>query len=382
MAREALWLIVRLAGQAPSRRRPLSSNVSRHNHLRIVLKLLKSLIRPSVNESADSSDTSPSPPAEINVPGATPFNLGGSLVDASGFPVVEWAAAKSWVESISEEQAKNEAWSLCERAWLEHLRPVLGPNYRVRSQGSALLLSTLPVNVADATLTFVNKTVQRIVRVLDGVAASPEWGHDILIVFDEEESYYRYVSHYYPEDGEFAASSGMYLNHGCGHFVTVKADLRAVEPIIAHELTHSCLSHLPIPAWLNEGLAVNTESRLCPPPQPPSNLRQQHSRHKKFWQSELIQEFWSGKSFLRSDEGNELSYDLARILVSQFATEWDRFRQFTVSADLADAASSSAREHLGIELGAAVCAVLEREPDPAWEPRPELWQGNPERGAF
>lgn len=311
-----------------------------------------------------------------------PFNLGASLQDASGFPVVDWVAAQSWVESIPAEQSRNEAWSLCERAWLEHLRVVLGPGYRVRSQGPALLLSTLPANVAEATLTFVNKTVQRIVRVLDGVAAPPQWGYDILIVFDEEESYYRYVSHYYPEDGEYAASSGMYLHHGCGHFVTVKADLRSVEPVIAHELTHSCLSHLPIPAWLNEGLAVNTEFRLCPPPQPPSNLRQQHARHKNFWQPELIQEFWSGKSFLRSDQGNELSYDLARILVSQFAADWARFRQFALSADLADAASTAARAHLGVELGAAVCAILEREPEPAWEPRPGLWQGSPERGAF
>lgn len=347
-----------------------------------MLKILRSLVRPSVNESADASDTPPSPPSEINVPGARPFQLGESLVDASGFPVIEWSTAQAWVDSIADEQAQHEAWSLCERAWLAHLRPVLGPGYRVRSQGRALLLSTLPANVADATLTFVNKTVQRIVRVLDGVAASPEWGCDILIVFDDEESYYRYVSHYFPEDGEFAASSGMYLHHGCGHFVTVKADLRAVEPVIVHELTHSCLSHLPIPAWLNEGLAVNTEYRLCPPPRPPSNPLQQHARHQKFWRSEIIQEFWSGKSFLRSDEGNELSYDLARILVSRFAADWDRFRRFAVSADLADAASSAARAHLGIELGAAVCAVLEREPDPAWEPQPELWQRNPERGVF
>jgi hypothetical protein len=357
-------------------------DVSRHNHLRIVLKLLRSLIRPSVPESPDSSDAPASPPAHLTVPDTPPFDLGASMVDASGFPNVDWAAAQSWVEAIPDEWTKNQAWSLCERAWLEHLRAALGPDYRVRLQGTALLLSTLPANVADATLTFVNKTVQRIVRVLDGVAVSPEWGYDILIVFDDEESYYRYVSHYYPEDGEFAASSGMYLNHGCGHFVTVKADLRSVEPVIAHELTHSCLSHLHIPAWLNEGLAVNTEFRLCPPPQPPSNLRQQHARHKKFWQPELIQEFWSGKSFLRSDQGNELSYDLARILVAQFAGDWDRFRQFALSADLADGASGSAREYLGIELGAAVCAVLQREPEPAWEPQPELWQGTPERGAF
>ena len=174
----------------------------------------------------------------------------------------------------------------------------------------------------------------------------------------------------------------MYINAGCGHFVTVKADLRAVEPVIAHELTHACLSHLPIPAWLNEGLAVNTELRLCPPPQAPSNPWDLHARHLKFWGAAEIQEFWSGKSFLRNDEGNELSYDLAKVLVSQFAANWESFRQFALAADLADGAAAAAQLHLGIDLGAAVCAILEREPDASWAPRPEAWGEEPERGAF
>ncbi|MGE3431236.1 MAG: hypothetical protein AB7I22_09535 [Ramlibacter sp.] len=252
----------------------------------------------------------------------------------------------------------------------------------MRLQGTAILVSTLPAHVADATLAYVNKTVQRIVQVLDGVAAVPEWGYDILIVFDDDEAYYCYVAHYYPDAGEFAASSGMYINAGCGHFVTVKADLRAIEPVIAHELTHACLSHLPIPAWLNEGLAVNTELPLCPPAQAPANPLQMHARHLKFWGVEEIQEFWSGKSFLRNDEGNELSYDLARVLVSQFAADWETFRPFALAADLADGGASAATQNLGIDLGAAVCAVLERQADPAWAPRPQAWPGDPERGAF
>jgi hypothetical protein len=318
----------------------------------------------------------------IGVPGAEPFDLSASLVDAGGFPVPNWEAVHRWIERLPVGSAKAEGWTLCERAWLEHLRVALGGEYRVRTQGSAILVSTLPAHLADATLAFVNKTVQRILRVLDGVAATPEWGNDILIVFDEDESYYRYVSYYYPEAGEFASSSGMYVNRGCGHFVTVKADLRSVEPVIAHVLTHACLSHLPIPAWLNERGSPSIPSSTLPPPQAPANPQHMHARHLKFWGADEIQEFWSGKSFLRSDDGNELSYDLARVLVSQFAAEWKQFRQFALAADVADGAASSAKQHLGIDLGAAVCAILEREPDPSWAPRSEAWRANPERGAF
>jgi hypothetical protein len=347
-----------------------------------VLKLLKALVRPAESERADAVLPAPPPPVVVPAPGVEPFDLGSALADANGFPVVDWPSVQKWVASVPAAPARAEAWQACERGWLEHLRHALGPDYRLRMEGKAILLSTLEPRVAGATLAFVDKTTQRILRLLDGVADVPEWGYDIMIVFDDEDAYYRYVSHYYPEAGEFAASSGMFIHGGCGHFVMVKADLRAIEPVIAHELTHACLSHLPIPAWLNEGLAVNTEARLCPAAHGPADPQRTHALHRQFWGPEEIQQFWSGKSFLRNDDGNALSYDLARILVSQFGADWDRFRTFALAANLADGGASAAREHLGIDLGAAACAVLERDDARAWAPMPQTWGGEPERGAF
>ena len=214
-----------------------------------------------------------------------------------------------------------------------------------------MLLSSLDANVARAALDFIGKTRQRILRVLDGVAQVVEWGSDILIVFDDDDRYYEYVSRYYPETGGFAFSSGMHIDHGCSHFVTMKADLLAIQPVIAHEMTHGCVAHLPLPAWLNEGIAVNTEQRLCPPPPPLFTPRQMHEKHLRFWGAEEIQQFWSGKSFLRDDEGNLLSYDLARIIVDQFSSDWEAFRPFVLAANVADAGAAAAREFLDVELG-------------------------------
>lgn len=352
-----------------------------------MLKLLRSLVAPkSVVDASPLEATALPPPVRVAAPGVDDFNVIANLVDANGFPVLDWSAAQAWVDRIEPEDAKASAWSACELAWLEHFRAALGSAYRLDHQGSAVLLSSLDRNVASATLSFVNKTLQRVTHVLDGVANAHEWGKDILVVFDDDETYYRYVAHYYPEAGEFAGSGGMFIHGGCGHFATVKADLRSIEPVIAHELTHSCLSHLPIPAWLNEGLAVNTEHRLCPPPadvfgaQP--TPQQMHTRHRKFWGTSEIQEFWSGKSFLRADEGNELSYDLARILVSQFASEWGRFRSFVLAANGADGGASAAAEHLGVELGEVAAVLLEQPSAAAWAPNPAAWSGSPERGAF
>jgi len=325
-------------------------------------------------------------PNAIAISGLPEFMLSTHLSHHNGFPFLDWAAAQAWVDGIGDPTVQATAWARCERAWLEHLQASLGPAYQLREalreEGGAVLLSTLEPNVARAMLDYMGKTLQRVVRLLDGVAQVPEWGRDILIVFDDEDTYYRYVSHYYPEAGEFAGSSGMYIHAGCGHFVTAKADMRVVEPVIAHELTHSCLSHLPIPAWLNEGLAVNTEHRLSPPGPGLLTPRQMHDKHLQFWGDAEIQEFWSGKSFLRNDDGNMLSYDLARIVVAQLSGDWEQFRSFVLAANLADAGAAAAAEHMGMELGAVVCALLEKEADPAWTPNPGAWHGVPEQGAF
>jgi hypothetical protein len=347
-----------------------------------MFKFLQSLARPAPAPPPAAPAPRAVPPEQLTAPGAEPFDVRAALIDAGGLPLLDWSRVQRWVDTVDGEPARAQAWADCERAWLAHLGAALGDGYRLQAEGGTLLLATLPAPLADATLAFVNKTLQRIVRTLDGVARAPAQGHAILVVFADVESYYRYVSHYYPEAGEFAASGGMYIDAGCGHFVTVSDDLHAIEPVIAHELTHACVGHLPIPAWLNEGLAVNTEQRLAPRPRAPQDPRRMHARHLAFWGAEEIQQFWSGQSFYRNDDGNELSYDLARILVAQFAADWPRFRDFVLAAELQDAGGAAAHAHLQLDLGAAVGALLAREPGPDWAPRPAAWTGAPERGGF
>lgn len=153
-----------------------------------------------------------------------------------------------------------------------------------------MLLSNLSRNVAQATLAFMERTLNRIGVVLEGIAETPELGKDLLVVFKDQDSYYRYVSWYYPEAGEFAFSGGMYINRGCGHYVTVESDMRQIEPTIAHEMTHGCLGHLPLPPWLNEGIAVNMERRLTGIVSSPATPEQMHRKHLRFWTDATIQE--------------------------------------------------------------------------------------------
>jgi hypothetical protein len=349
-----------------------------------VLKFVRSWLPLSGRslEQARVERNAPLPPDFIEVDGAEDFPLADHLQVEHGLPVPDWGAVSNWIEGMSDPSAQATAWARVELGWLAHLRAALGDRYHLTQSGAAVLLSSLEPSLARVTVGFMIKAVARIEKVLDGLAKAPEWGHNILVVFDDDEAYYRYISRYYAEPGEFAGSGGMHIGGGCSHFVTVKSDLHAVEPVIVHELTHGCLSHLSLPAWLNEGLAVNTELRLCAAPAPLFTPQEMHAKHLQFWRSEVIQEFWSGKSFLRADDGNMLSYDLARILVSQFAGDWAPFKEFAREARAEDAGQSAALKHLRIDLGAAVCAILEQPFGADWSPQPGAWREPPEKGGF
>jgi len=348
-----------------------------------MLKFLQSVLNGRQSRPPSEAETGPTspPPSSVEIPDAEGLPLEPLIKRVHGFPHFDWDAVYRWIDSLPEDK-RADAWVKCELAWLAHLRDYLGAGYSLRESGDALLLSSLPPHMAEATLEFMTKTESRILRVLDGVAQSADWGMNILVVFDDHDAYYRYVSHFYPESGEFAMSSGMHINAGCGHFVTVKDDLHAIEPVIVHEMVHSLVSHLPIPAWLNEGLAVNTETRLSPSGRPLFSPLEMHAKHLDFWGADEIQEFWSGKSFLRPDDGNMLSYDLARIFVDQLSADWPRFATFVNDANLEDAGAAAAAQHLDIDLGVSVSALLEKESDATWHPDPKNWIEPPEKGAF
>lgn len=322
------------------------------------------------------------PPEVVSVDAAIEFPFASHLKPHHGLPIADWDAVRRWLEECVPAARRATAWMACERAWMEHFRAALGAGYRLEEGGTALVLSSLEPNLARASVGYMEKSLRRILAALQGIAQAPDLGKDLLIVFDGEERYYEYVSHYYPESGEFAFSGGMHIDWGCGHFVTVKKDLRSIEPVIVHEMTHGCVAHLPLPAWLNEGIAVNTERRFAGAEPGLYTPEQLHEKHLAFWDAATIQEFWSGKSFLRPDEGNMLSYELARVLVEYYARDWEAFRAFACEADRADGGGAAAARHLPLSPGAAACAILERPVAPEWEPAPASWEGEPEKGGF
>lgn len=337
-----------------------------------MLGLLRKLVGKEGEAKAPPA-TSEDAPSRVEIAGAVPFVLADHVDLHEGYPYMRWDEVHAWVGALPEAE-QGAAWEACCNAWRLHLRDALGAHYRVDATPHAALVSSLDPAQAAAALEFMEKTRRRIIYVLEGIAQGSGEGRELLVIFDDDDAYYRYVSRFYPESGEFAFSGGMHIDDGASYYVTTKADLRTIEPTIAHEMTHGLVCHLPLPLWLNEGLAVNTERRVAggaPPIYLPAEM---HAKHLKFWGEAEIQEFWSGKSFRRTDDGNMLSYDLARLIVEHLSGDWAQFRAFATAANWQDAGAAAAKAHLGLRLGDIVSALFEWQGSEAWEPDPKRWE--------
>ena len=333
----------------------------------------------STPQKVSASRLDEEPPVELQIAELESFNVLSNLAEhrpgSTGFPLMNWQALGKWADTAKSQADNTRAFELGVRAWLLHMKAACKPPFHLYETQHAYVLSPLDISELLATATYIETTRKRIAQVLAGLAAFEEDEKSILLVLHNEDAYYDYLAAYSP-DGESAMSSGVFINAGCPHFVVALADLTAIEPVIAHEMTHSALAHLALPRWLDEGLAVNTEQRLTRVPTLIYTARELRAMHLNYWGAAEMQEFWSGDSFFRTDDGNLLSYELARILVAHLSGDWARFKDYVLNVQRGDAGACAAREILGVELGALVCALLEQPYSPDWEPMPELWDGS------
>lgn len=310
----------------------------------------------------------PPPTSDLTLPSGRVLPLGETFEQVNGFPLLNWQQVDAALAGLSDAD-RPVAHTACQRLWLEHMRHALGPHFRLSETDTAFVLSSLEDVPQRAAANYVAGARKKVSQLLAGLAAFPTEGKSILLVLDDEDWYYHYVSVYYPTEGEFAFSGGMFINVGCPHFVVRRADLTQIEPVIAHELTHSALAYLNLPLWLDEGIAVNTERRIVgkqPSLHTPFEI---DAMQRRFWGQAEIQQFWSGESFQRTDDGNLLSYELARVLVEHMARDWAAFTEFVRNARREDAGAASAIEHLGVDLGAAASALAGKLEGAGWAPR-------------
>jgi hypothetical protein len=299
--------------------------------------------------------------------------------EGTTMPIPDWTETAKSRPANADVPTLDAFWLDAARQWLDRLKTHLDGDYAIDASPHFLLLSTLGRTLAPLTLEVCERSRKRIFRTLANIADQRGRGPHVVLVFATEDEYYAYVDHYYTAPGTYAMSSGMFLRKGYGHFVFPSTDPSQIEPTIGHELTHCLLSHLPLPLWLDEGMAVTMEKHLNPTHDNPRyalySPREMIERRAKFWNADTIQEFWSGRSYSRPDEGSALSYDLGERLVRLISREYSAFTAFANAAKFRDAGANAAIEKLGLRLEDCVTAVLG---DGDWRPDPSRWTSESE----
>jgi hypothetical protein len=305
--------------------------------------------------------------------------IDGAFSFEEGFSRPDWRLISKVIrENTTESPDANQAWSEAARQWVEQLKEDLGGDYTVAESGCFLLLAALDEYKRAGILAFAEDTLEHIRERLQGAAWKPKHGKHVIILFAEQDDYYQYVS-YFHRDGTHPASGGCLIHKDYVH-IAIPYEPMSLRQTLAHELAHNCVVHLKLPLWLNEGLAQlfqRSESTMARP----LLDHELNDRHMAFWNPQNIQEFWSGISFQKPGDSNELSYSLAEILLnllSEYRGDWGGFIK---NADWRDAGQTAAIDFLNADLG-KVAATFLGEGD--WRPgRKEmvvLWAARKKEG--
>lgn len=307
------------------------------------------------------------------LPKTTLINIDGIeawLHFESGFHRADWKAIRHWIESNISPLDVGRAWNEAALLWVQKLREDLGGDYFILVSSQTILLCDQSGETAQWLLDYSGRIARTIKERLDRIAWQGASGKDIILVFSDQDDYYQYLSIHSP-DGEQAASGGMCIDSGYTHVAFPWQDELAAANVIVHELTHDCLAHLPMPLWLNEGIAVTLEKNIGPPTvpawhgahaalnsalinwQPPMMWDELAEKHHSFWTAENIQSFWAGTSFFEPGDASQLSYSLAEVLVKLLLekSEGSAFQAFIETASHSDAGQTAALDILHADLG-------------------------------
>lgn len=128
------------------------------------------------NANSDSPQDSEAPPSKVDIEGAPSFIIEEHSERHEGYLFMAWEHVRNWLSRVESPEHQSAAWREAKRAWLLHMRCALGPSFRLRESKNVLLLSSLEPKVAGATLDYMERTLQRVASLLDGVARMPVAG--------------------------------------------------------------------------------------------------------------------------------------------------------------------------------------------------------------
>lgn len=274
-----------------------------------------------------------------------------------GIPHPDWGLVETWIDKYARDGEAPAVWNDVLQGWLEELGGSLGNGFLVHESTSCFLLS----DVSERTATLVLQRAEffrgELLARLAGLANFDLPGKIVIIAPQWKLDYARYLSSLGIE-GDIEGSAGMQIRDGYQRIAMYGETGDALDPTVAHEMTHLALHDRKMPQWIEEGIAQMVEHDLSG-----QNLLvvdgRMANRHKRYWREFGIDSFWYGEGFSTEGEVKVLSYQLAEILMRVLFEDhrprwfgWDSSRvrkliAFLKEARVEDAGEAAGRQHLG-----------------------------------
>ncbi len=279
---------------------------------------------------------------------ALQVNLKSEWLDATKvFAFPDWPKIHQWIEDSFPSSEHGQVHDVIVRDWLRQVAAGFSCEMEVGESEHFFVVTSRAAGNTRATLVQLEDYRNQIISSLAELNLM-EWSRKVaVIVAPDQDAFTRYLSDYY-SDGEYMLPGGVCLRQGCVHFVLPDSNLVTSAPVLAHELTHVCVTGIDWPLWVEEAVVQAIEHKLSQ--RKPYVLdREMAGRHRKFWNRENIQDFWSGYSFHYPNEGSELSYHLCRFLLESVAQEGrNQLLAFLRQARRSDAGYKAMWDVLGV----------------------------------
>lgn len=292
-----------------------------------------------------------------------------------GLPCPNWPVIGQWIEEHVGEECLDEVWTDIAQQWLEQLGSAMPYAYAIKQSEHFLLLSPADEQLADRLLRWCERSRKSILSELQGVGRDEGNGKFIVLALGDHETFYDYIAEFYPETGDFGPTSGVFVDPGYRQVVLCVQHQDYLQGVVAHELTHAMLRHLPLPLWLNEGVTQVMEGVVTGHSHFHMD-RELADRHRSYWNRDSIHDFWSGRSFFFANEGQELSYNLAEVLVRNLIADYPgRILDFLNAASLSDAGEQGLVSTCGVSLNQRAAQFLGAG---EWRPMADYGQSDAE----
>ncbi len=273
-------------------------------------------------------------------PARSSFDLSAFVSPTSNYAQPDWAKISAYQQQTDEDPVQF--WNAVAHAWTQR---VASDTHKTLQSENFLLVYPKTVSKPGMLLDYSEATRQRILRRLPGIALDEGHGIWVIFVFDNADLYDQYQEAAYGRASAIP-SSGLFVNDGYGHFLFPYLDQGFSEGVVAHELTHALMSHLPqAPLWVHEGVAVNMEHDLAgSAPLEYDKFRQSQ------WTKATIKKLFNGKAF-QDVKLSEHAYLTARLLVmSLVKLDYNRFTGFVQEARQEDGGFAAARKWFDVDL--------------------------------